>query len=583
MSVDRSAALGNLQTLRDDLKVYGPAVLRVRNKLGETVPFELNPAQLELHSQLENQLLECGWVRAIVLKGRQQGVSTYIAARYYQKTSLFTGRNTFILSHEQSTSDALFTIVDRFQRNAGAYAPHVGTSNAKELEFDRLESSYAVATAGARAVGRGKTTTLFHGSEVAFWPNASEHFAASVQTVPLEKGTEVLLESTSAGASGEFYERAQDAEAEKGDYRLIFLPWWLSPEYARDPEPGFSLSKEELDGEISEEEYRDLYRIGMRQMAWRRNKILELRDPLLFRREYPATSQDAWTAPPGHEPYIDALMVLRARKRQRRDAVGPLVIGVDPASQGGDRFAMCWRRGLRVIKVEWRNKLSHEEAVAWCRKVIDEDKPARMNIDAGNIGANIVSSLKGLKPEYVDIVRGVNFGGTSEWRLATPNVPGPYNRRAEMYKRAHDWLELPEGPLLPDDGALQADICAPKQQPRLDNFFMLESKIDMKKRGVRSPDLADAFVLTFAFNEFFATWHEAAKGLEFGQIDSPPETGVSSAIIQPSNRAGGRNSWMGVWWLLGSISSSALWALTQAHAWSGHLPSVLAAVTALTT
>lgn len=542
---DRDAALANLATLRADFKVYAPAVLRVRSKLGETVPFELNPAQLELHSQLENQILEVGWVRAIVLKGRQQGVSTYIAGRYYHKTSLNKGRNTFILSHEQSTSDSLFNIVDRYQRNAGVFAPHVGTSNAKELEFDRLESSYAVATAGAKAVGRGKTTSFFHGSEVAFWPNAPEHFAASVQAVPLLPGTEIVLESTSAGASGEFYERAQDAEAGKGDYRMIFLPWWLSPEYARDPELGFTLSREEIDGEVSEEEYRDLYRLTLRQMAWRRSKIQELRDPLLFRREYPATSQDAWTAPPGHEPYISALLVLRARKRPRRESMGPLVIGVDPASQGGDRFAMCWRRGLRVEKTEWRSKLNHEEALAWCRKVLDEDKPARMNIDAGNIGANLVMSLKGLKPEYAEIVRGVNFGGTSEWRHATPNTPGPYNRRAEMYQRSRDWLELPEGALLPDDGALQADICAPKQKPRLDNFFMLESKEEMKKRGVRSPDLADAFVLTFAFNEFFSTWHEPSKPGVFGQIDTPPDQAVQDAINRATYQNIGRNGWMG--------------------------------------
>lgn len=538
---DRDEALERLQLLRKDFKVYAPAVLRVRNKLGENVPFKLNPAQLELHSQLENQLLECGWVRALVLKGRQQGVSTYVAGRYYHKTSLNKGRNTFILSHEQSASDALFGIVDRYQRNAGPFAPHVGTSNAKELEFDRLESSYAVATAGAKAVGRGKTTTLFHGSETAFWPNAPEHFAASVQTVPLLPGTEVILESTSAGAGGEYYERAQDAEAGKGDYRLIFLPWWLSPEYGRDPGPDFKLSREEVDGDVSEEEYRDLYRLTMRQMAWRRSKILELRDPLLFRREYPATAQDAWTAPPGHEPYINSMLVLRARKRPRRPSIGPLIVGVDPASQGGDRFAMCWRRGLCVEKVEWRNKLSHEEALAWCRKVIAEDKPARMNVDAGNIGANLVMSLKGTSPEVAEIVRGVNFGGTSEWRLATPNTPGPYNRRAEMYKRGHDWLELPEGALLPDDGPLQNDICAPKQKPRLDNFFMLESKEEMKKRGVRSPDLADAWALTFAFNEFFSTWHEPDKAPVFGHVDVSVPQGVE---VQPVQRVLGQHGWM---------------------------------------
>jgi hypothetical protein len=51
--------------------------------------------------------------------------------------------------------------------------PHTGSANAKELNFDRLDSGYTVGTAGTRATGRSRTLQLFHGSEVAFWPNAS--------------------------------------------------------------------------------------------------------------------------------------------------------------------------------------------------------------------------------------------------------------------------------------------------------------------------------------------------------------------------------------------------------------------------
>lgn len=539
-------AKAKLARLRTDLTLYAPAVLKVKpDEGGENIPMSLNPAQMFLHAKLEQQKAEKGWVRALVLKGRQQGVSTYTAARFYQQTTLNKGTNTYILSHEQSTSDALFSIVDRFQRNAGLFAPHVGKENVKELEFDRLDSSYVVATAGAKAGGRGRTVKKFHGSEVAFWPNPEEHFSASVQAVPLVPGSEIILESTSAGAGGSFYERCNDAEAGRGDYQLVFLPWWLTPKYSRDPEPGFALSREEINGEISEEEYRDLYKLEMRHMAWRRNKIFELADPLRFRREYPATVQDAWTAPPGHEPYIDALLVLRARKRHGIEAIGPLIVGVDPASGGGDRFAVCWRRGLKVEKVEYRNKLNHEEGVAWCRDILDRDQPARMNIDAGNIGANMVTSIKNLDPHYADIVRGVNFGGTSEWRMARPKVPGPYNRRAEMWKRGKQWLELTEGVSLPDDGPLQADICAPKEKPRLDNFFQLESKEEMKNRGVRSPDLADAWVLTFAFNETFEHWHEPAKPTQFGNIDASQRAAVQQLPIRSMATAPSRNGWMG--------------------------------------
>lgn len=509
----------HVERLRVDRRAFAAECLQVRTKAGTFEPLLFNRAQIEVDRQLDQQMDEQGYVRALILKGRQMGISTYIASRFYHKTSLTRGRNTYILTHEQPASDTLFGIVDRYQRN-NPLAPHVGASNAKELEFDRIESAYSVATAGSKAGGRSKALFYFHGSEVAFWPNAGEHFAASVQGVPNEPGTEIILESTSAGAGGEFYERCCDAEAGRSDYRLIFLPWWFTDEYQREPPVGFVLSKEEIDGDMSEQEYADTFHLSVAQMAWRRAKIEELRDPLLFRREYPATVQDAWTAPPGHEPYINALLVLRARKRTGVEGVGPLVIGVDPASGGGDRFAVCGRRGLKVEWVRHRSKLNHEEAVAWVRHLIDTEKPARVNIDAGNIGANIVTSLKNIGPKYALVVRGVNFGAPSEWRNARPKVPGPFNRRAEMYMRGREWLEMVEGVSLPDDGALQADICAPKQKPRLDNFFQLESKDEMKKRGLRSNDLSDAWVLTFAFNEYLQEFHQPANISAYGNVDT---------------------------------------------------------------
>ena len=528
-----------LARLRTDLSYFAEQCLKVRAKSGETVPYILNPAQIEFHRQVEAQRVEKGWVRVIVLKGRQQGISTYVAGRGYQRASTRKGVNVYILAHEQGATNNLFSIVDRYHR-LNPLAPHTGGDNAKELEFDKLESSYAVATAGAKAGGRSRSISFFHGSEVAFWPNAQEHFAASVQGVPLEPGTEIILESTSAGAGGEFYERYQDAQAGRGDYIAVFLPWWLSPEYEREPDLGFTLETSSAeDGGMSEVEYAEVWGLSLRKMAWRRAKISELRSEILFRREYPADPGEAWTAPPGHEPFIDSLSVIRARKRSGIDGIGPLVLGIDPASNGGDRFSVAARRGSKVLWVRHRNKIDILEATAWVRALIEEMQPARVCIDAGNIGANLVTTLKSLGPAYADLVRGVNFGGTSEAKLARPKVPGPRNRRAEMWMRMRDWLQLPEGVSIPDDEALQADMVAPQLKPQLDNDFLLESKVDMSKRGIRSPDLGDAVALTFAFNEHFSAYHQPAVPVIFGNSSEAPP-------YRPAeySGAGGETGWM---------------------------------------
>lgn len=522
-------ALERLSHLRNNLAYFGSECLKVRSKLGILSPFTLNPVQQIVHERLEAQRREKGWIRAIILKGRQQGISTYTAARFYHQAAMRRGINVHILAHEQTASDTLFGIVDRFQRNS-PIAPHVGASNAKELVFDKLDSSYSVATAGSKAGGRSKAITLFHGSEVAFWANARDHFAASIQGVPLAPGTEIILESTSAGGSGEFYSRWADATAGVGDYIPIFLEWWLTPEYQRDLPPGFVLSNETDTDYMSEQQYADTFRLSARQMMWRRGKIQE-GGVTMFRREYPATPQEAWTTPEDHEPFIKPLSVLFARKNAKKiEGSGPLVIGVDPASNGGDRFSVAWRRGARVLKVEYRNKIDHNEGTAWIREIIERDRPARVNIDAGNIGVTIVTNLKTLGPKFVEVVRGVNFGGTSEWRNAKPKTPGPYNRRAEMWMRMRDWLLLPEGAALPDDEALESDMVAPKLKPRLDGFFLLEAKEDMKKRGIRSPDLGDAVALTFAFREFFDKWSEPAPSVPFGDIDRRAVTPMVAPI-----------------------------------------------------
>ena len=103
-------------------------------------------------------------------------------------------------------------------------------------------------------------------------------------------GTEIVLESTAYGLGGEFYERWQGAEAGQGDYQPIFIPWFWSEEYRR-PAP--------LDFATDEEEREEMARQGLdlEQMVWRRAKIAELKDPLLFKQEPSPTSHLGRLAP----------------------------------------------------------------------------------------------------------------------------------------------------------------------------------------------------------------------------------------------------------------------------------------------
>lgn len=477
--------------LRDEFPHYADRCLRIRAKDGAITPLHLNEAQTYLHSRLEAQKAATGKVRALVLKGRQQGISTYVGGRYYHRVTHSKGLRCFILTHEQDATNNLFGMVDRYHHHCPELVkPETSAANAKELFFNKLESGYAVGTAGAKATGRSQTVQLFHGSEVAFWPNAATHFAGVVQAIPDLPGTEIVLESTANGMGGEFHERWQQAEAGIGDYQAIFIPWFWQQEYRRDA-LGF-------DPDDEEREYQELYALDDEQMAWRRNKIAELKDPLLFKQEYPATAAEAFQMS-GHDSYIPSHLVARARKNIR-EPIGPLVIGYDPNWKGKDRAALARRRTRCVLNVESRQNLDTMGQVGWLKQVIDTEKPAKVFVDVGGVGAGVYDRLAEMG--YGDVVVAVNFGSSP---LEPPPLDeqgrpkgGYLNRRAEMWGKSREWLEDVGGVDIPDRDALQADACAPGYKYDSMTRVVLESKEDIRKRGLRSPDEWDAVALTFA-------------------------------------------------------------------------------------
>ena len=482
------------QRLKDNFPHYSSRCLKIRPKdpRAGNQPFELNKAQLYVHAKIETQIKETGKVRALVLKGRQQGISTYIGGRFYWRTTHGRGIRTFILTHEQDATDNLFAMVERYhEHNNPLVKPHTGASNAKELIFDILESGYAVGTAGTKAVGRSQTIQLFHGSEVAFWPNAATHFAGVVQAVPDLPGTEIILESTANGVGGEFHERWQQAEAGIGDYIAIFVPWYWQEEYRRAVPEGFELDEEE-------QQYRDAYGLDLEQMVWRRNKIAELKDPLLFKQEYPATAAEAFQMT-GHDGFIKPDDIMRARKA-KIDASGPLVLGYDPNWKGKDRAALARRRGRKVLNVECRMNLNTMEQVGWLKQVIDTERPTKVFIDVGGPGPGIYDRL--CEMGYGSIVVAVNFGSSplEPQPLDESGKPlgGYVNRRAEMWGKSKDWLQDVGGADIPDLDSLQTDACGPGYKYDSLSRVQLESKEEMRRRKIRSPDEWDAVALTFA-------------------------------------------------------------------------------------
>ncbi len=486
------------QRLKDDFEHYALKCLRIRTKAGGVEPLILNRAQRYLHERLQNQLKKMGKVRALVLKGRQQGISTYIGGRFYQKSTHSFGQRVFILTHEQDATDNLFEMVNRYHEYCPVLVkPHTGAANAKELDFDLLDSSYRVGTAGAKAVGRSQTLQLFHASEYAFWPNADLHAAGVLQAVPELPGTEIIKESTANGMGNPFHQEWQKAESGLSEYEAIFIPWFWQDEYRREVPENFVLSDDDL-------LYQAAHELDDEQMSWRQNKITTLGD-LLFMQEYPATANEAFQLT-GHDSYITPSSVLKARKN-KCDAIGPKVGGADPSWGGEDRFSVALRQGRVVYKLESKLKIMPVDAANWLRQIIDDEQLDRLFVDVGGAGVATVDMLHSWGEPYKTIVKAVNFGSAPQDK---PKVPvtgteanmkqkgGPANRRAEMWMRSKKWLEDVGEAQIPDLDSLQSDACAPAYKYNMYGQLLIEAKQDMKKRGMRSPDEWDAIALTFA-------------------------------------------------------------------------------------
>jgi hypothetical protein len=467
---------------RENIQLHCETCMYVQDKTGQKVLLRFNRAQRHIHAKIEEQRQRTGKVRAIILKGRQQGASTYIGARFYCISSINYGRNAFIVAHEQKATDNLFKMVKRYHQH-NAFAPSTSATNSKELVFNRLDGGYKLATAGSKDVGRSNTAQLLHASEFAFWDNAIMHMAGLGNAISDAAGTEIIIESTANGIGGAYHQMWQDAEAGKGEYIAIFVPWFWQDEYRAPVPEGFALSADDT-------KYMETYGLDMEQMAWRANKLVVYGPDKawLFDQEYPATAALAFKSATT-DPLINPTTVMAAVNSGYREMYGPLIIGCDPAEYGPDRTAIAFRRGRVVFRIEVHEKKGPMEVAGILAAYWREHQPDGMLVDKIGIGSGIVDRLQELNIPVI----GVNSASKAE------DSEIYANKRAEMWYRMKKWLE--DFPCrLPNNSAMTADMSAPKYKTSSNGRKLVESKEEMKKRGVRSPDLADAIALTFAEN-----------------------------------------------------------------------------------
>ena len=409
------------------------SLLRIRNRRGDLVRLVPNRAQRRFAER-------CGR-RNIVLKARQLGVTTYVAARFFLSTVTRPGTLTVQVAHDRESAEQIFRIVHRFLEHlplrlrAGALV--TSRDNVGQIVFPRIDSEYRIESAADSCAGRGMTITNLHCSEVARWPGDAAATLASLRAAVPGTGA-IVLESTPCGAGGVFYDEWQRA-AESG-YVKHFFPWWYEESYTNkvssrggiQPDEGSAFA--ELDP-LSTEERELIAREGLtpEQIAYRRWLQSEFRG--LAPQEYAEDDTHCFLASGDcvfEVEKVEARLAECGGPSEMRDngrlkiwlpANGhQYVIGVDPAGGGSEGDYACAsviERASAIQCAELRGHFTPQELASRVAALAREYNHALVAVERNNHGHAVLAHLvRGEKYERL-----YEHGGQLGWLTSAVTRP----------------------------------------------------------------------------------------------------------------------------------------------------------------
>lgn len=296
--LDQAEQVKRIRAIAKDFYKYAKINLRIRTKTGQIITLEPNRIQKVIVDKVIERLLNEEPIRFIILKARQQGVSTIIEALIYWWTTTHKGQQSKIIAHNTDTSEYLYSMFRTFYDNSVPnFQPTTKYNTRNDITFDNeqnpqkgLKSQIDTATAENSGTGRGQTVQWLHASEVALWPKGQEIVAGLMQAVPSLANTAIFLESTANGIGDYFHTTWEAAQRGESAFEPLFFPWTMHDEYSKKVPKFFKMTAQE-------KEVKQKYHLTLGQIYWRRMKMLEfVGDEKRFYQEYPLTDTEAFLA-----------------------------------------------------------------------------------------------------------------------------------------------------------------------------------------------------------------------------------------------------------------------------------------------
>lgn len=313
------------------------------------VPFFLNEVQknfqnnilVPLYKKQQEKLLE--QIKIKILKGRQQGFTTYITA--FQLCLAMTQENFrgFTMAHDAESTKSIFLDIAKglYENLIDEIRETPKRSNAKELILESNNAAWRVATAGSKNAGRGKKLKMLHNSEKAFWKDMRKNAAAISQALT---NYSIEIDETTANGYNEFKDDWDDIKNGHSKWIGVFYEWYKTKEYKKSFKDSSYTEKEFIEAIESGQrfmnvdskfmnllkELKNKVNLSIYQLHWYFDKRLELKEDVF--QEYPCTEEQAFLY--SGRPYFDVelidLELLRNIKPIRIERNGEIEIYEEP-------------------------------------------------------------------------------------------------------------------------------------------------------------------------------------------------------------------------------------------------------------
>jgi hypothetical protein len=413
-----------------------------------------NPGQMMVVNKIKELQRAKKPVRILVLKARQWGSSTIVQALIMHRSRFSPFHDALVIGNRDQTTKNLMAMNRRMYEN---FSPAV--LDGWDRKISQTDRNYEwengsilqIDTAGQPEAARSSTRDFIHGTEVAFWPNGGSVLDAMMPGVPDTPSSVVILESTSNGDAGVFWELWEGSKDDDfSDWERVFVPWSVHPEYkdAIDPDL-YNLGQLAISGDmdalneirwLGEQERKWLLEgeLNIEQLHWRRRIIstkFKGREEQ-FCREYPLDEEEAFRAAAGgfltgygleyqmryqnynyttcdvdfevagYEGMPMIMVPYEDRPVPEQDENGWIqvleppekgnvyVMGVDPAEGTGNDFsAFAVRTEGRVVCVGYRNDLSTDVFAEYIFCVGRWYDDATINVERAGGGLAVINTL----------------------------------------------------------------------------------------------------------------------------------------------------------------------------------------------